>query len=376
MIKSLILIAFIVQISAAGVASSPIEKPERILKEINRTKKQLQIDEVKERKVLSALYVINKKMKKIESERGSLSREQMLVEQAIAELNPKISTMETTLKQKKSLLRERMRVIYKLGGQGLARILFTSKSSFELEKNLKVIGLIASNDIKLIKEHNFLLHELERKKTKLASRLSHLQSLTDKISGKEQQLVEQNHSKQKLLTALRNSQKFNSKKISEIRRQTAKNAGEDYQGLMDLLLRPSFVENKGKLSPPVKGAISRRYGLEAVTDHKYVRVNSRGLSYMASQGATVNTIFDGKVAFVGSVEGHGQTIIVDHGDHYYTVYGNLSETKVKDGDEVRQNSALGKVGSLNADLEGNLYFEIRHFSEPYDPTTWMRGTTL
>jgi len=62
-------------------------------------------------------------------------------------------------------------------------------------------------------------------------------------------------------------------------------------------------------------------------------------------------------------------VIVDHGDHYYTVSGNLASMDVKVGDEVSAGERLGAVGD-----EGRgpmLYFEIRHATQTLQPTSWL-----
>jgi septal ring factor EnvC (AmiA/AmiB activator) len=62
-------------------------------------------------------------------------------------------------------------------------------------------------------------------------------------------------------------------------------------------------------------------------------------------------------------------VIVDHGEHYYSVSGNLGSTDVRVGDEVTPGERLGTVGD---DGQGAmLYFEIRHGTETLAPGTWL-----
>ena len=89
--------------------------------------------------------------------------------------------------------------------------------------------------------------------------------------------------------------------------------------------------------------------------------------YKTGEGSKVKSVFAGTVAFVGSLAGYGKTLVIDHGDHYYTVYSHTDSISVGEGDEVAQNQIIASSG------EG-LYFEVRHFSEPYDPSSWIKGT--
>ncbi len=62
-------------------------------------------------------------------------------------------------------------------------------------------------------------------------------------------------------------------------------------------------------------------------------------------------------------------MIVDHGDHYYTVSGNLDEIDVKIGQEVASGERIGTVGD---DGQGSrLYFEVRHGSRTVAPEVWL-----
>jgi septal ring factor EnvC (AmiA/AmiB activator) len=62
-------------------------------------------------------------------------------------------------------------------------------------------------------------------------------------------------------------------------------------------------------------------------------------------------------------------VILDHGDHYYTVSGNLAAIDVKVGDEVSAGERLGTVGD---DARGPmLYFESRHATQTMPPAAWL-----
>ncbi len=75
------------------------------------------------------------------------------------------------------------------------------------------------------------------------------------------------------------------------------------------------------------------------------------------------------MAFADRFGPYGRLVILDHGDHYFTVSGNLATMDVKVGDEV---SAGERVGTVGDEGEGpTLYFEIRHGSETLPPSGWL-----
>ncbi|MEZ0391951.1 MAG: murein hydrolase activator EnvC [Pseudobdellovibrionaceae bacterium] len=348
---------------------------ENLMKEFQKTKVSLNKDEVKQRKILAALYEVNHKMKKIVTEKAELEQEKMAVEGNVKELAVKITELEKKAKLQKSHLRERLSAIYKLGGQGIARVLFASSSSAELDRNLKILGIVAKKDIALIKDYSQSRKDLEQRKQKLTLRWAHLKKLEAKITGKEQKLAEENELKNKILKGIRNSQKFAQMKIKFLRKKGRQIASDDEAGLLDLLFQPSFSDQKGHLPRPIQAPLAQGYGLIRDEAHQVV-LSHKGQFFRAPTGSLVKAVFQGKVAYAGDVPGFGRTLILDHGDHYYSVYSHNQAFKVREGDEVQQSQTLALSGSAGAEKGEGLYFEIRHFSEPSDPKLWMKGSTL
>jgi len=369
------LITLSLSVLFVGGSAQAKPKAEQLMKEFEKTKITINQDEVKQRKILGALYQINHKMKKIVSEKAELEQEKLAVEGNVKELAVKITELEKLAKSQKSMLRERLSAIYKLGGQGIARLLFSSSSSAELERNLKILGVVAKRDIDLIKDYSKSQRDLEKRKQKLTLRWAHLQKLETKITDKEQKLAEENAVKNKILQKIKTSQKFAMMKIGEIRKKSRQIASQDDEGLLDLLFQPSFYEQKGQLPRPIQGHLVRGFGLIKNETHDVV-VSHKGNFFQAPEGTQVRAIFQGKVAFAGPVPGYGQTLILDHGDHYYSVYSHNKSLKVKEGEEVEQNQTLALSGSAGAEFGEGLYFEVRHFSEPSDPKLWMKGSIL
>ena len=95
-----------------------------------------------------------------------------------------------------------------------------------------------------------------------------------------------------------------------------------------------------------------------------------GLELDAIPGATARSVAPGRVAFADSYEGYGLTVILDHGDHYYSVYSNLGSAEVRAGESVSSGGRIGVVGAGNG-RGAALYFEIRHNAATLDPSPWL-----
>jgi septal ring factor EnvC (AmiA/AmiB activator) len=123
-----------------------------------------------------------------------------------------------------------------------------------------------------------------------------------------------------------------------------------------------FATARGRLLLPIVGRAevspARREGTEGP-----------GLEIRASAGTAVRAVFAGRVAFADRYGPYGRIVILDHGDHYYTVSGNLNDIDVRIGQDVSAGERLGTVGD---DGRGSmLYFEVRHGSRAIPPEAWL-----
>ena len=270
-------------------------------------------------------------------------------------------------------MRQRLSVIYRLGGAGVARILFSSSSSAQLERNLKILGVVAKTDIALIKDYTSSQKELNLRKIRLTKRWEKLKRIEAKIAKKEETFLAQNAEKMQILDQVKKTQKKALTKLAQIRKKSRSMASEDDEGILDLLFQASFAEKKGSLLKPVQGRLAQGYGILKDESNQLV-FSHRGHLYTTSENAPVKAVFTGTVAYAGDVAGYGQTVILDHGDHYYSVYAHLNNLNVKIGDQVREQERIAMSGEINSMKLQGIYFEIRHFSEPSDPKLWVKGT--
>ena len=314
---------------------------------------------------MSSLFEINRKMRKLVSERSKSEQERMSLQGSTKELADRILGLEKKIKQQRELLQYRLNAMYKIGGQGLARITFSSTNSAQLERNLKIMGIVAKRDLNLMTDYSKSVAELSQKQKKFLVRLADLKKVQNHVAEQEYKISSESEEKIRILDSIRKSKNTTITKLRQLREKGQKSALQEDDDFLDLLLTPSFFERKGNLPSPIKGHIVRKFGLWKDSAYN-VTLNQKGLMYEAAAGTSVQAIFPGKVAFEGHIDGFGRTLIVDHGDHYYSVYGGLSEVVAANGSEIAEGQKIAAV-------DNNLYFEIRHFSEPYDPESWMKG---
>ena len=171
--------------SAGAAAASATPDVDTLAKDFEATKKRIEEAELKQRQVLSALYQLNKKIKKIVTEKGETSQQKAFLEVNIRNLTQKVEELEQRSKSQRALLAERLKAIYKLGGASVARFLFSSSSSASLERNLKIMGVVASRDLEIIKNYHRDLQYLQKKRQAIATKLESLKAVEAKIVVQE-----------------------------------------------------------------------------------------------------------------------------------------------------------------------------------------------
>ena len=123
-----------------------------------------------------------------------------------------------------------------------------------------------------------------------------------------------------------------------------------------------FATARGRLLFPIAGRAEVNPARRSGTD-------GAGLEIRAPAGTPVRAAFAGRVAFADRYGPYGKIVILDHGDHYYTVSGNLNEVDVRIGQDVAAGERIATVGD---DGRGSmLYFEVRHGSRTVSPEPWL-----
>lgn len=123
-----------------------------------------------------------------------------------------------------------------------------------------------------------------------------------------------------------------------------------------------FAALKGRLPFPLTGRTEIRAA-------KRRAASGPALEMLAPAGSLVRAVFPGTVAFADEYADYGRAIIVDHGDGFFTVSGNLATIEVEVGEDVGTGGRLGSIGSAG---QGSLlYFEIRRGTDTLDPAEWF-----
>ncbi len=97
----------------------------------------------------------------------------------------------------------------------------------------------------------------------------------------------------------------------------------------------------------------------------------KGVDYAAPRGTPIKATGDGKIVFRGRKGGYGNTIIIQHGGRYSTLYAHMSRfaRSLRTGRRVRQGQVIGYVGSTGLATGPHLHYEFRINGAHHNPLT-------
>lgn len=350
------------------VTSQARTSDSNIVEKYQHRKDELLQTEEQKRKVLASIYSVNQKIKKIAQEKGRAVDRMLDADNKAAQTAQRIRDLESELSVEKKSLRARLRAMYRISGEGYLAMIFSQKSGHDLDQTLKYLKIITKHDYEQIKAYQAKLNLLSEQKQKLKSVVSKYLAVQEEIKQQERALISEHKSKMKLISRL---EKKYAKQLNQLKTLRPSDETETDRELI-AFLKPSFFEKKGELKLPVEGNLAQGFGV--ISDPKFkTQLSHKGWQISSLEGAKVQAIFDGEVAHSGWLPGYGNTIILDHGDHYYTVYSHMKNLSVKKGDEVKKGDSIAQVGVDSGKLGSGIYFEIRHFSEPENPKNWIKS---
>ena len=265
--------------------------------------------------------------------------------------------------------KERLESMYKNQKVGYIQIIFTSKSFWEMLNRVDYIRKIAQYD-------QVMLETMSDKEEEVAIRTEQLEAEKQGIAllykeqvGVKSRLDTTKDEKDNALAKLEKDEESLQGQIKDM----IKISSDLEKEVKRLTQQSTLKYTGGKFLWPVPGhhRISSGYDgrIHPITGvYKF----HTGIDIPAPFGVPVVASADGKVITAGWVKGYGNTVMIDHGSGYVTLYAHNSSFTTSVGAMVKRGEQIAKIGSTGYSTGNHSHFEVRLNGAHKSPTSYLK----
>ncbi|SOU85715.1 murein hydrolase activator EnvC family protein [Tenacibaculum dicentrarchi] len=157
----------------------------------------------------------------------------------------------------------------------------------------------------------------------------------------------------------------------ELDRKNKKTANSFVLDADEKKLLHNFEQNKGNLPWPVKGIITRKYGVQPHPTFSGININSPGLHIVTKVNTDAKSIFNGKVLAIQSQSGGKKSVLIQHAN-YISAYNNLEKVYVTKGTLIKTGDKIGRVFTNKISGKTKLLFVLFKDTAKLNPAKWIR----
>lgn len=369
-VTACLLVLFVPYVAVA--ADDTEHEYQELKRKIESSERQLREVKGVESVTLHDIDKTNRELASIARELGKARVAVASTQQAIETVRTEVGILGGKLDARRDWLKRKVRAMRRYGQYG--DLLLSLEGSDDMTQVLRrwhYLRILAKAERKSIEEFKRDLNALKAKQTELDALSVRLKSDERKVAGAERYLAEKKREKEGVLADTRKKKASYEHMLNEMREAQAR--------LQEVLKKAEssgsyggkgFAGRKGGLHWPLKGTVAAQFGT-ANDPRVNTPVFRNGIYIASAEGASVQAVYKGKVVYADWFKGYGQLVIVDHGEGYHTLYGNLSEIFLKTGDIIENKGKVGVVGESGLLNKPSLYFEIRYKGKPLDPSQWL-----
>jgi murein DD-endopeptidase MepM/ murein hydrolase activator NlpD len=332
------------------------------------------------------LSVVNKKEQDLSSQLSKTESNLWHTEETIRNLNDRsarvsneISDLKKDLKELKiqldhqqKLVVVRLREMYMNNEASYFAVVLESENFSDFINRLDYFQRIIKSDTTFINEVQAKRQRIKEEKERQEGLELELRGLEKDYRRKQASLVGLRRTRGDLLSEVKVSRNQIASNVYEMETLT-----KELESQLQDIIRQAQAYNSGNTKePPVRGERNFMWPVRGfITSNFGYRIHPirgtwifhSGIDIAAIYGASVNAASSGVVIYSGWYGGYGNTLILDHGNGYSTLYAHCSTLFVGKDQRVKQGSTIASVGSTGMSTGPHLHFEIRQNGVPIDP---------
>jgi septal ring factor EnvC (AmiA/AmiB activator) len=302
----------------------------------------------------------------------------------IRETTVELSWARDELTTRRSELANRLRYSYMHGRTRSLEMMLSAQSFADLLQRTAFMSRVLQQDKELIGLVQEREADVEEKLSRLGDQKKKLDRLQKAKEAEKEEYETLKQTRERDLAQVRDRREAHQKAaqelevaaqrlervLAELERKRQAELRKQNPVLAELD-RKNFGKNRGILPWPVAGEVVTRFGRQEHPKYKTVTM-SNGIDIAAPHGTPVRAVGDGAVDLVKWLPGYGETVILNHGNGFYTVYGHLSSVAIRPDDRVVPGQVIGAVGDTGSLKGAILHFELREKGMARDPLKWLQ----
>jgi murein DD-endopeptidase MepM/ murein hydrolase activator NlpD len=301
----------------------------------------------------------------------------------LAALEQELERILGRLVRRTDVFTQRAVAAYKAGPTGYLDGLFGAESFGDLIEKYSYYEAVLEADSRMIDEINALRGETEQRRTQVRAKEEQIAADKQSLERDRASVAAVRSQRAEALAALEDVLGRKRELVAEVEDkkstwERAQDALERESNEIEALLASNTTSPSappsyggGTFAWPAPGPLTSGYGWRVHPIFGDRRLHS-GIDIGAPYGSTVVAGGDGVVAYVGTMSGYGNVVVVDHGGGIATTYNHLSGYSVGSGQSVSRGQPIASVGCTGYCTGPHLHFEVRINGSPVDPMPYLR----
>ena len=299
-------------------------------------------------------------------------------EEELKRIRKELEKVKKELADQEEAYGDRLRVMYYKKDESVWNVIFEAKGIADLLNRLDQLKAITEQDKKLLIELNKKREEIEALEVQEKENYARLLELKAQLARDEQELLdlqaELERRKEEILAERRKFEAEleaqNSARASIAANLSDARAEAERIAAAGNGLGPDDITIGGWRWPTSATYVTSGYGYRT---HPVYGGTSwhNGIDIAGAAGTPIYASRGGLVTMAGWYGGYGNTVVIDHGDGYTSLYAHGSAFNCSKGDYVSGGDVIMYMGTTGTSTGNHLHFTIMLYGDDVDPGPYI-----